>query len=382
MKKDKIKLYFLEILFLLALFITIFVSSNISRLNMSLILLVGAIITICLFKKKRIISIYYKKVLLLMTALGLLYVGFFYLLGFFFYKFSNQMVIFNIKTIIHFIIPYTIIIISSELIRFILISQDGKIRIRNTNYDYSKVIVFIIMILIDLSIYIGLYDLKSLDDFLALTGFVIFASISCNLFYNYYSKRFGYHGIIVFRMITVLYAYIIPIVPNMYIYFRSFLRMLYPYLMYLIIEYSFGSGIHVESYSSRKNNALMITISIITMTIITMLISCQFKYGVLIVGSNSMKGSLNKGDATLFERYDHQQIKTGDIIIFNYKDIKLIHRIIEIKKVNGEIRIFTKGDANKINDPEYRVEKDIVGVSKLKIKYIGMPTLWLRSLFE
>ena len=57
-------------------------------------------------------------------------------------------------------------------------------------------------------------SLKLATDFLALVGFISFASISCNLFYNYYSKRFGILGIIVYRMITILYVYIIPIIPN------------------------------------------------------------------------------------------------------------------------------------------------------------------------
>ena len=292
------------------------------------------------------------------------------------------MILFSFKTIINLIIPLTIIIISSEVLRFTLISQDGKIRIRNYSNDISKGLLFVIMVLIDLIIYVGIYDITKLDDFLALIGFISFASISCNLYYNYYSKRFGILGIILYRMITILYVYIIPIIPNMYIYFRSFLRMLYPYLMYLLMESTYGKTNFVEPYNTRRKNALLISTTIIVMAGITMLISCQFKYGILVVGSESMTGSIDKGDAIIYKSYEDDTIKIGDVIVFNYKDVKIVHRVMDKINVNGEIRYYTKGDINKGYDPDYRTKKDIIGVKKVKIKYVGIPTLWLHELFN
>ena len=382
MKKDKIRLYFFQTVILIILFIALFVSNKISRINLAIILSFFAILLKLTFKKKKIIKLVNKEVTVLMIGLGIIYVGFFYLLGLFFYKFNHQMVLFSFKTLINFIIPLTLIIISSEVMRFILLSQDGKIRIRNISRDFSKVLTFIIMVLIDLIIYTSVYDLTRLNDFLALIGFITFASISCNLYYNYYSKRFGIVGIIAYRMITVLYVYIIPIVPNMYIYFRSFLRMVYPYLMYILMENTFGKTNFVEPYKTRRRNAILITLAIVFMVSITMLISCQFRYGILVVGSSSMTGSVDKGDAIVFKSYHDEVIHKNDIIVFNYKDVKLVHRVVEVENVNGEVRYYTKGDINKENDPDYRLKKDIIGVSKLRVRYVGIPTLWLHELFS
>ena len=147
MKKDKIKLYVFELIILIVLFIALFVSSKISRLVLSIILLSYALLVKNVFKKKKILRMSYKEVTLLMLAFGILYVGMFYLLGLFFYKFNNQMILFNIKTLLNIIIPYIIIIISSEIIRFTFLSQDGKIRVKKFNRDYSKTLSFIIMVL-------------------------------------------------------------------------------------------------------------------------------------------------------------------------------------------------------------------------------------------
>jgi len=96
-----------------------------------------------------------------------------------------------------------------------------------------------------------------------------------------------------------------------------------------------------------------------------------------------MTGTIDKGDAIIYEQFKNNEIiKKGQVIMFNYNDIRTVHRVIEIKNVNGEIRYYTKGDANNSKDAEYRTLNDIDGLVKLKIKYIGLPTLWLRSLFK
>ena len=68
--------------------------------------------------------------------------------------------------------------------------------------------------------------------------------------------------------------------------------------------------------------------------------------------------------------------------MFVYNDIKTIHRVVEIKNINGEVRYYTKGDANEDYDTGYRLIEDIEGLVRIKIKYIGIPTLWVRSLFD
>ncbi len=382
MKKDKIKLYFLEIILFAVLFIALFVSTSTSRIVLSIILLIFAVLVKTFLKKDKIINYLSKEVTFLMAGMGLLYVGIFYLFGYIAYSFTQQIITFSLGTFVRYIMPLSIIIVSSEIIRFGFLSQDGKIRIHNSNRDYAKALTIINMILIDLIVYINVYDIHRLDGFLALIGFVAFASVSSNLFYNYYSKRFGIIGIIVYRLITVLYVYIIPFVPNMYIYFRSFLRMVYPYVMYLVMESSYSKTTFVKSYSARRKDAFVISGLVAFMVLFTMLISCNFRYGIIVVGSGSMTGAIDKGDATIYEAYSGQKIKTGDIIIFEHNGARKIHRVVETKNVNGEVRYYTKGDANSMNDSEYRTRGDIIGISRLNIKYIGIPTLWLNELFN
>ena len=118
--------------------------------------------------------------------------------------------------------------------------------------------------------------------------------------------------------------------------------------------------------------------------IFAMLISCQFEYGILVIGSGSMTGTINKGDAIFYESYDKQEdsIEIGQVIVFNQDNRKIVHRVIDIKRVNDEVRYTTKGDANQEEDDGYITDEDVFGVCKSRILYIGYPSIWIRDIFS
>ena len=381
MKKDKIKIYVFELLLIIFLFFAIFASNIFNRITLAAILFIYTIIICGIFKNKKVNSIYNKQIFIWMIIFALVYVSLFYLMGLY-YGFMHAKILLSFGTLFKYIIPLMIIITSSEIIRKIFLMQNGRVRIGKLQINLSTALCYIIMVLIDFIIYNDIYTLNRLDDFLIALGFVLFASLSCNLLYNYISIRYGEKSIIIYRLITILYVYIIPIVPDVYIFFQSFLRMLYPYLIYILLEKNYSKFDFIVSYTDRKKQIMGNTILIVVLTLFIMLISCQFRYGILVVGSESMNGTINKGDAVIFEKYSNQKVKEGQVIIFDYNGIQTIHRVDEIKRVNDVNRYYTKGDANKERDFGYITDNKIVGLVKLRVKYIGYPTLWVRKLFS
>ena len=114
-----------------------------------------------------------------------------------------------------------------------------------------------------------------------------------------------------------------------------------------------------------------------------MLISCKFTYGALVIGSGSMTGTINKGDIIIYKKYDkNQEITKGEIIVFKKDDIKVVHRVIDIKKMGADVRYYTKGDANTSEDEGYREKDQIIGQVKFKIKYIGYLTLFVNDMIN
>ncbi len=113
-----------------------------------------------------------------------------------------------------------------------------------------------------------------------------------------------------------------------------------------------------------------------------MLISGQFRFGALVIATDSMTGEINKGDMILYEKYDDQLIKEGQIIIFIQDKSKIVHRVVKIENIGGETRYYTKGDTNEDLDSGYRTASDIFGLTDVKLAYVGYPTLWLRDLIK
>lgn len=381
MKKDKFRVYFLE-LFLIIIFLFALFASNIFNRKVLAILLFFYMIFVAYFVKKREKKSNFKKqVAFLMVIFGVIYLVIYYSLGLYF-EFVKSKVLLSTWSLFEFIIPLAVIIICSEILRNIFLSQKIYFNTKKRRINLSLIFTYIMMVLIDLLIYTEVYDLSNLDDLLTALGFVLFASLSCNLLYNHLSSKYGSMAIIPYRLITILYVYIIPVVPDIYIFFTSFIRMIYPYIIYIITDKLYSKYDFVVAYNSQKSNIIGNTFLLIIISLIIMLISCQFKYGVLVIGSYSMTGTIDKGDAVLFEKYEEQPIQLGQIIVFDYNGIQTIHRVVDIRRKDGELIYFTKGDFNKELDDGYITSEKIIGLIRLKIKYIGRPTLWFRSLFE
>ena len=241
-KFDKLKIYLLQIILLIIPILALFESTIVSKKIVAIFLVVYACIMGIILKKRKVLSTYTKQVILLCIGLSIIYVILFYATGLYF-GYYKAPVTFGWFGITKYIIPLSIIIITSEYVRYVLLSQKEK---------FNVVTTFIAMVLIDVIVYSQAYDLNSLDDFLTVFGFIVFSSISCNLLYNYISARFGYKPIIAYRLITCLYPYILPIIPNVYIFFRSIARMVYPYIIYLILDYTYSKNNQVQEYRDNK----------------------------------------------------------------------------------------------------------------------------------
>jgi len=93
------------------------------------------------------------------------------------------------------------------------------------------------------------------------------------------------------------------------------------------------------------------------------------------------KNGFNKGDILFVTGANPEKIKIGDVIIFNAgRQNPLIHRVIDIKKENGEYVFSTIGDNN---NGQLSIEKEIkqeqlIGKASFKLApYLG----WAKLIF-
>lgn len=81
-------------------------------------------------------------------------------------------------------------------------------------------------------------------------------------------------------------------------------------------------------------------------------------YSVLPTGS--MEPVLNENCVLLVKTIPFQQLKIGDIILFERKDGVIVHRIIAFS--DSRRYVATKGDANASSDTTYVTEENYQGV--------------------
>ena len=324
------------------------------------------------FNIKKALPFDRKNVAYMLGMFAIIYVIMLYLLGIHF-GFYVSIVKFSAETIGKYIFPISFYIIITEYIREKILFGDLK---------YKKTITFLIMLFLDVIVSWSRYDLGKASDFLTLFGYIICVSIANNMLFNYISIRYGKQPNIIYRLITTLYVYIIPITPNVHILIHTLIKLLFPYIIYMFVENTYSKSTTTEMRKNKKIGKLVNAVLIILMLIVTMLVTCKFKYGALVIGSGSMTGTINKGDMIIFEQYKGTNATNNQIIVFNKENKIIVHRVVEIKNINKEKRYYTKGDNNNERDDGYITDEQIIGIYKFKISQIGELTLLFNDLFE
>ncbi len=372
MNKDKKVLYTISLIVFAVLAILLFIPAKDSKLITAITLIPLALITRLFIKKRVALSINKREVLLLLGVLGAIYVILIHMSGLYFGFYINPYFV-SLSLILTHVLPLVAIIVCTEIIRSTLLAQKNSI---------ASISAFISCVLAEALACSTIASITSFNRFMDFVGMTLFPAISANVLYHYLSKRYGAIPNIVFRIITTLYVYFIPTVTSISDALLVAINLIFPLIVFALSAALFEKK---KKNAKKKHKKLSIVGTVLAssfMISIVMLISCQFRFGAIIIATESMTGEINKGDMIIYERYEDQQIKEGQVIVFLQHENKIIHRVVKIERIGNETRYYTKGDANDTLDIGYRTDADIVGLTDMKIAYVGLPTLWLRDLLE
>ena len=372
MTKDKKILYIISFVILAVLLALLFVNIENSRIVAACILLPMALATFFLIKKRVALSINKVNVTVISAVVAVLYVLLMQFAGTFFGIYQNPYFV-NATVLIEKVIPIAAIIVEIEIIRHVLLVQKSKL---------VSVITFISCILADVLAYSTIVGITNFNEFMDLVGMTLFPAISANIYYHYVSKSYGFVPNMVFRLITALYVYFLPTMVEMTDALEACIKLILPIIMLALVSALFSKKKKNAVRRKDKFSAVGTVITVVVVIGVAMLISCQFRFGALVIATDSMTGEINKGDMIIYERYEDQIIEEGQVIVFTDGGNRIVHRVIRIETIGDETRYYTKGDANKDPDFGYRTESDIFGLTDVKIPYIGYPSLWLREIIQ
>ena len=370
----------LEIILFTLLFFNVFVLKS---LNLTIpLVIVGTflILLLTIIRYRKPVSRRINDITFIVLGMCSVMLGALYLIGFYNGFDVSYSVIYKsyIKTS-SWIMTFAIVVIT-EMVRYLLTLVDNG---KQKKYILLNVLMLASFVFIDLSIATKTYDLTNFNQLYEFLGLVVVQSISKNVFLNYLSKKYGYVPCLLYRLLMDLYIYFLPITPKINVFIEAVLLLVFPYFVYMVIR---DLTEKKKMAPARKNKALERTSTVILaviFVILVTLVSREFKYAMVAVGSESMTGSINKGDAVIYKRYEKgDELKEGDVIIFTKSNMMIVHRIVEIYPLNeNELAYQTKGDANESLDNWIVTEKDLIGTVKKRVLWIAWPSVLLNELF-
>lgn len=273
--------------------------------------------------------------------------------------------------IISNILPLAIIIVLEEVLRHSLVTNSKK--------KFFLVLTCLLFIINDIAMSNQSLTFVNANQVFEFIGLYLFPIISKNILLTYLVFKVGYESSIVYRLLTELPVYIVPVVPDYNVYIESLIRFLFPILLLLKLFFAYEkSEVRRPGREIFKKRDVIILPIIFVLLVIVSLTSGVFKYKSVVIMSDSMLPNFVKGDVIIYDKLNKDEvIKEKDIIVFKRNDKIIVHRVHDIIKKNNQVFYETKGDNNDSVDVELVSLKDIKGISVLVLPFIGNPTVWI-----
>jgi len=90
-----------------------------------------------------------------------------------------------------------------------------------------------------------------------------------------------------------------------------------------------------------------------------------------VVMSGSMEPAIPVGSIVIVKRVNAEDVKVGDVIVFETGESTTMHRVVEKVVEDGAFHFKTQGDANEVPDPWIVKPEDVCGALLLTIPYYG-----------
>ena len=372
MKKQYLKLLIVEIILIVFSLLQFFLLKQFDTYLYIVEVLAIFIVMNLLFDKDRKENFQRKDVLLVILISCLSYYAITYISGFLF-GFVYSTYSRELLTILKNVFFATFFIVVIENIRDLVLQK--------ARYYKSLVILSILVFtLIEVLFSISLSQFSDKVIFLRILLIIIIPCLFRNIFLTYSMYYFGTLDSIAYHALMVVVSYIVPVFPNLGDYVTTVLLVMHPMLtLYLCSRFAIYKKDTIKDtkkfYRNIKLQKGLLYGLLVFLIISVYLISGMGRFTLMAIGSESMTGSINKGDVIIIDT-KKQKYKVGDVIAYEIGGTIIVHRVVD---VNDEKRVsyITKGDYNKNVDDWVAFQEIVRGKSVLTIKFIGWPTVKL-----
>lgn len=375
MKKGHRRLLVFEILVFLIFFINSFISNILGEYNTVIFLFLLLVLFKFIFGFEKDRNRFAKDIMFEIMIFLVIFFVLFYILGIMIgFAKTNYLNWYGLKT---FILPLGLTIILKEILRYMMLKK-------SEGSKFLFVFTTFLFIFLDVTEAIYYNSFNAAYDSFIFFALSLLPSISTNIVCSILTVQCGYKPIILYLLIIKLYNYLLPLIPNPNEYILSIILFMVPIFMYYKVK-SFLSRYkdrEIERDYGKKNFVSLIIPAVLAVVVVYFT-SGYFGHQAMAIASGSMSPSIEKGDIVIIKKLnegEHKNLQKDQVIAFEHRGVVVVHRIINIKKVEEEYYFYTKGDANASEDAYSLSEKEIIGIVSLRIPYIGLPTVWLNEM--
>ena len=313
----------------------------------------------------------------------LAYLGFYYLITYilgYFVGFNRNVYSREIIMIFKNTFPVIMFIILSEYLRY-------NINFRARDNKLLLFISFLAFVLITNTLTFNDLAKTGYSDVMVVVkqlGLFILPSITTNILLTFMSMKVGYKSNIIYRLLTEIPLYILPIFPNFGDYLEAVLRLSLPIVFYIwLYRYLEKKKSKKKVYAEKRRVFTLFRFNVgLLCVILVYFISGLFKYQALVIATGSMKPSIGIGDVVIVNKKDWEKqnsLRPGEVLAYRKDNMVICHRIIQVVRSGQEVFYVTKGDNNEVADTLMVKRSQIVGIVKYKVRYVGYPTVLLNG---
>lgn len=285
---------------------------------------------------------------------------------------------YSFNIIKQFILPSVLYIILREFFRYLALTKGEG----NT---FLTVLTILLFIFIDITSNLYLSSLNTKYSIFIFIATILLPAIFNNIAFSYVTKKIGYKPVLFYCLVMELYGYILPISPDLGQYIGTIVLLVMPTIFCIKVNNFFESikkqELNRNTIKKKRPFASIILASII-IVVISYYTSGHFNHWAIVIASNSMVDKIQKGDIVIIDKVNnhYEKIDVGQILAYRYNNKIIVHRVVERIEIENQYYFKTKGDANSSVDQVLIDEEMVVGTVNVKIPYIGLPTVWLKSL--
>lgn len=183
---------------------------------------------------------------------------------------------------------------------------------------------------------------------------------------------------ITYRGLLAVFEWLSPVLPDLHWTIEALLGTMAPVMGLLAVHnYLLEANPGSDSEEAPGSN---IWIAVGMLAVMLIWFNTGF-FGVqpTLVSGVSMEPALNTGDVAITRDVPAEVIRPGDVIRFHEGGSYILHRVVEVRNVGGEVRFITQGDANNTVDAPVTYDR-VRGKVILVLPKIGWVGIGVREL--